>query len=378
MPAARVALVPHSPWLGGAERCVLELAEALGAAGREVHALVPGVERGLLGGALERAGAAVHDVPARWWAREPGARWRGIEARGSARALAALRRVRPDVVLSGSLVAPAGAVAARALGLPHVWWVQEFATRDHGYGLPFGERGTLRLVGALSRRVVVLGEALRAFVVAGGIPAARVAVIAPAPAAGSGPAPASARRGSAHAGLRLVLIGRVRPSKGHWDAVAALARLAADGLHARLDVVGDGELDALRAHARALGVGEGVVLHGGGHEVAPFLDAADVALVPSHCEAFGRVSLEAQSRGLPVVGAASGGTAELLAGGRGLTHAPGDVAGLAAAVARLAGDPALRARVARAGRAHAARFTPARFSRAWLTLLDAAAEPGAR
>ncbi len=173
---------------------------------------------------------------------------------------------------------------------------------------------------------------------------------------------------------RLVLAGRVRPSKGHWEAVGAVAELRARGLRVVLDVAGDGELEALRAHATALGVDEHVVLHGRGHDVEAFLDAADVALTPSRCEAFGRVTAEAQLRGVPVVGAASGGTAELLAGGRGLTHAPGDARGLADAVERLLRNDALRLATARAGWEHARMtLTPERQTAAWLALLDAAA-----
>lgn len=83
----------------------------------------------------------MRDVPARWWAREADAPWRGADLAGARRAARALRALRPDVVVSGSLVHPAGALAAAVLRVPHVWWVQEFATADHGYRLPLGERG---------------------------------------------------------------------------------------------------------------------------------------------------------------------------------------------------------------------------------------------
>jgi hypothetical protein len=53
MAAARLAFVSHSPWMGGAERCLLELARSL-AASREVHVVLPAA--GELRGALEAAG----------------------------------------------------------------------------------------------------------------------------------------------------------------------------------------------------------------------------------------------------------------------------------------------------------------------------------
>ena len=63
-------------------------------------------------------------------------------------------------------------------------------------------------------------------------------------------------------------------------------------------------------------------------------------------EPFGLTIAEAMACGKPVVVAAAGGAAELFTPGHdGLGHPPGDVVGLADAIARLAADPALRARL---------------------------------
>ena len=373
----RVALAVHAPWLGGAERCCLELAAGLVAAGEEVHALVPTPPGPRpLAGELLAAGAVVHDVPGRWWAREPGTPRRGltgIDWAGVRAARGALRAVRPDVVVTGSLVHPTAAVAARTLGLPHVWWVQELGQRDHGYRLALGERGTLRAVAALSRRVVTLSATLARFVREGGVPAGRVRVIPPALAM---PAAAASWDAGDHARpLRLVVCGRVRETKGQGDAVRVVAELATRGVEARLDVVADGELEALRALAASLGVADRVGFHGAVADPVPLLDAADIALTCSRFEAFGRVTAEAQLRGRCVVGAATGGTAELVEDGvTGLTYPPGDVDALADALARLHADPSLHAALARAGWERArASFRPEPFLSAWDAVLERAA-----
>jgi glycosyltransferase involved in cell wall biosynthesis len=69
--------------------------------------------------------------------------------------------------------------------------------------------------------------------------------------------------------------------------------------------------------------------------------------------------------GKPVVVAADGGATELFSPGHdGLGHAPGDAAGLAAAIARLAADPGLRARLgANARRTAVERFSQERYGR---------------
>jgi glycosyltransferase involved in cell wall biosynthesis len=365
MAATRVAFVSHSPWMGGAERCLLELARSL-AATRDVHVLLPAP--GALGQALADAGATTHLAPARWWARDPGMPRRAPDARGAAATLRALGRIRPDVVVSNTLVHPPGALAAAGLRLPHVWWIQEFGDRDHGFRFDLGHRNTLRLVARLSCAVVVASRAVRDHV-REAIPASKLRLVPygvdvpVAPRAASGP-PADPPR--------LAILGRVRPSKGQQDAVLALAALHARGIRAELHVGGDGELAALASLARRAGVERAVHLHGQCEDPLTLLDRADVALTCSRDEAFGRVTVEAMKRGRPVVGAASGGTAELIEDGRtGRTYPPGDPAALAGAVEALLGDDEHRARIAEAGRRFAARtFTADRHAAAFARILD--------
>ncbi len=325
---------------------------------------------------LDAAGVPVRTAPARWWARDPGRPWRGPDLRGAAATARVLRDRPPDLVVSSTVVAPSGALAAAALGIPHLWWVQEFGDRDHGYRFALGRRASLRLVGLLSREVLVPSRAVRDAIV----PAVRSAPVAVLPYAVQVPlsaAPAAVPPGDPP---RIAVLGRVRPSKGQGDAVRALARLRRRD--AVLDIVGDGDeadVAALRALAARLGVTERVLLHGGRPDPVPWLDRADVVVVPSRDEAFGRVAVEAMKRGRAVVGAARAGTSELVRDGEtGRSYVPGDVLGLVAALDGLLADDAERARVARAGWAWAsAAFTPERHVDAFLAHADAAVGPRA-
>jgi phosphatidylinositol alpha 1,6-mannosyltransferase len=68
-------------------------------------------------------------------------------------------------------------------------------------------------------------------------------------------------------------------------------------------------------------------------------------------DTFGQTLQEAAASGLPVVAPAAGGPIDLVRDGvTGLLVAPNDPAALAAAVARLAADPQLRAAQGQAGR----------------------------
>ena len=78
-------------------------------------------------------------------------------------------------------------------------------------------------------------------------------------------------------------------------------------------------------------------------------------------ESFGIVALEAAAAGKPTIASAIGGLADVVVDGEtGLLVSPGDVDGLAAALARLDGDPELRERMGEAARARARQFGPDR------------------
>jgi glycosyltransferase involved in cell wall biosynthesis len=78
----------------------------------------------------------------------------------------------------------------------------------------------------------------------------------------------------------------------------------------------------------------------------------DLFLSPSRYESFGLIFLEAMRQAKPVIGCDVGGMPEIIAAEQtGLLVPPGDAPALAAAILRLARDPALRAAMGKAGRA---------------------------
>ncbi len=133
----------------------------------------------------------------------------------------------------------------------------------------------------------------------------------------------------------------------------AQVRSLAPGM--RLLVVGSGpELPALKALSRRLGVAGECVFQPATSEVASWLRAIDIFVLPSVTEAFSNALLEAMACGCCPVGSRVGGTPELIADEeRGLLFEPGDAADLAAKLARLIAQEGLRRRLAEAAAAFA-------------------------
>jgi glycosyltransferase involved in cell wall biosynthesis len=158
--------------------------------------------------------------------------------------------------------------------------------------------------------------------------------------------------------FEILSVGRAVPKKGYDDLIDALARLPSD-IEWRFRHIGGGrELKALRRRAEAAGVADRVDWLGARPQ-SDVLDAmrrATLFVLASKIAADGdrdglpNVLMEAQSQGLPVVATAVSAIPELIRDGEtGLLTPPGDPAALAAALERLARDPALRARLGRSG-----------------------------
>jgi glycosyltransferase involved in cell wall biosynthesis len=168
---------------------------------------------------------------------------------------------------------------------------------------------------------------------------------------------ARARRDGSDPGDPLIIlsIGRKVEKKGYGDLLDALARLPRD-LHWRFEHVGSGELgDTLKAQAERLGIASRCTWLGAQPQKGVFAAyaRADLFVLASKKAQDGdqdglpNVLMEAAQQGLPVVSTHAAAIAEFIADGdSGVLVDPAAPAQLAAALEKLARDPALRARLA--------------------------------
>ncbi|GAB4445338.1 MAG: glycosyltransferase family 1 protein [Chloroflexi bacterium OHK40] len=144
----------------------------------------------------------------------------------------------------------------------------------------------------------------------------------------------------------LLYVGRIAAEK-RVDLLPDALRGLPD---ARLVLVGDGPYRA-ELERRCAGLPVHFTGYLKGQALATAYASADAFVFPSDTDTFGQVIQEAMASGLPVVGARSGGTLDLVHEGRNGRHfAPGVASDLRARLDELLVDPVLRRAMGRAGR----------------------------
>lgn len=360
----RIAIVGPFFWpqLEGVEKVMLNHARHLTRRGHEVHVVTSGLQypRGAFTGlpAQEmREGFTIHRM--RVLMRAPN--WRffylsngGFLIRGIG---ATLRRINPDILHAHQIAAPAWAFAA-------AWYAHTrgraffYSPHHHPDAVP-GQRFRNLILHGLNR--LPLGIARRIFHLTRNdyepfareyphLPRARFAVLpngvdpprlAPVP-----PGPGT---------LRLLFVGRVDDRRKGFDLLRrAFAETRKPGWV--LSVIGRVS-DATRASLVAeFGPAVRVLGPVDEAELERAYAACDIFVMPSRYEGFGMPYVEAMRYGAAVIGTAVGGVPEVVPPGTGVLLPVDDGAGLAAALTRLAADPAERARLGAAGCAWSERF----------------------
>jgi glycosyltransferase involved in cell wall biosynthesis len=170
----------------------------------------------------------------------------------------------------------------------------------------------------------------------------------------------------------VAIVGRLQPWKNQDQVIRAVARLRKTGSKVHLLVVGGDAHDLsprypaeLRRLASEIGVASAVTFTGQVADARPYYRIMDVVVNASRPEPFGIVILEAMAAGVPVVAVDDGGPREILDNGAaGVLVASESERDLAAGIARLMDDDALRARLSEVGRRRIATvFSAARMTR---------------
>lgn len=340
----------------GLDRVLAATVSALVGRGMDVCCLIdsenPG--NGWVSAQLAGAGVQFRKTPLAFLSRRRVSRTRHLLRTGLtwARATPALVRecrVADLVYVNGLTLAPA-AFAARLSRRPVLWHVHEIV----------GGTWLLRFVVPLLSNVQVcvsgavaasLGLARRpsCHVVHNGVTQAADAL--------------AQREPSPSQPVEVGIVARVNRWKGHHFLAAAWERVAAEGLPARLHVVGGAHPDdpaamtEFRGTMRCLADSGSVVFHGEVASARDIMSSLDILVAPSiRPDPFPLSVIEGMSAGLAVVATAVGGHPEAIVDGvSGVLIAPDDVAALHDALVELIRDQNRRRTLGAAARTRALR-----------------------
>jgi glycosyltransferase involved in cell wall biosynthesis len=302
----------------------------------------------------------------------PGEEWRAVLPRGGADALpagvSAVRSRVPGRLLHGSAAfagrprldrlaggadvvwAPSPAPLARSRDVPFVLTVHDLSWELRPGDFTAYERAWHRVarpraLAAGAALVMVDAEATRTLLAdRWDVDPGSVRVVRPGVERPAAPVPAAevaavlARHGLG--GRYLLFVGALEPRKGVDVLARAFAAARRAGLDAELAIAGEGRLGGELE-------GSGVRRLGrvGGGDLGALYAGALALVLPSHLEGFGFTPLEAAAHGTPAVASDLPVLRESLGDEGAVWVAPGDEAGLADALARIAGDEDLRDRV---------------------------------
>jgi UDP-N-acetylmuramyl pentapeptide phosphotransferase/UDP-N-acetylglucosamine-1-phosphate transferase/glycosyltransferase involved in cell wall biosynthesis len=162
--------------------------------------------------------------------------------------------------------------------------------------------------------------------------------------------------GTAPGEILLTFVGRLVQIKRVDVLLRAVARARQLGAPVRLAIVGDGERRAeLEGLAAELSITDCVNFAGYRADVTRVAAASDIAVLSSDNEGTPVSLIEAGAAGCPAVSTAVGGVRDVVTPDSGMLVERGDAEGLGTAIARLAADPAQRARMGGRARDHTAR-----------------------
>jgi glycosyltransferase involved in cell wall biosynthesis len=204
------------------------------------------------------------------------------------------------------------------------------------------ERHQRRVGRMLSKldRLIVLSSSWRDFFVSIGVSPEKVDIV------NNITEPAGREKVAREAGgpVQLLFLGEIGPRKGVFDLLQAMALLqgAAPG-KARLEIGGNKNEEALEEAIRSQELADCVHFNGfvAGDRKKELLNRAEVFVLPSYHEGLPVSILEAMSYGCAIISTPVGGIPEVVRE-NGILVRPGDVEGIAAAIARCADESVCR------------------------------------
>lgn len=220
-----------------------------------------------------------------------------------------------DLIHTNSSAVNVGALAAKISKIPHIWHIREFLKEDYNLEFKSGWKKSVDFINNNSDVVIAISDKIaekykndvekgKLRTIYNGISLKDVYLTREA---------VSNQLNQ----VVLLLVGVIIPNKGQEEAILAVKKLVDEGFtNVVLNIVGDGDYKpTLEIMVVELNLKNNIKFLGYISDVNEVRANSNIALMCSKAEAFGRTTIEAMLAKLPVVGANSGATSELIING---------------------------------------------------------------
>lgn len=313
----RILFVTHYSSLYGANRSLLNLLDGISLFDIEPYVIIP--EPGDIEKELERRNIQYEIIPITPWVsnRETNIRRMVSYAISIYRSVKLIdpyiKKWKIQLIYTNSSITPVGRILALINKLPHIWHLREFGKLDFDKYFVFPENISMALIRS-SDGIICISESIKKFYFSDNYLKPKTIYNGIASKTDFDKYKEEFKnKGNLY--FTFSIIGVIRPSKGQETAIKAISDLTKMGLTTRLNIVGDGDpnyIEYCKKLVFDLGIEKFVNFTGYIKDPYSVLSITDCFLMCSKNEAFGRVTAEAMSACVPVIGNKSGGTTEII------------------------------------------------------------------
>lgn len=237
---------------------------------------------------------------------------------------------KPDIVHINALTAGCGSLAAKRLNIPLVWHIREFVTDD--LGKKFWQEATVMHRLAQADCAIAISQTVRERFMKKSASANIVAIYNGIDQTCYNKL--EYREILSKSEIKVMVAGRIVAEKGQKEVIEAISILRKQGYtQIKLDLVGGYTetefVKSLRSYIERENLETIVNFCGNRNNMAETFNSADIVVVSSKFEAFGRVTVEAMMAATLVIGADTAGTKELIGSAYGLLYHQGNAVNLA-------------------------------------------------
>lgn len=371
MPAEIVFLSHVYEITGGAEKALIEMIEYLHKCGRTMHIIVG--NEGTFSRHLKQLGVAYSVIYLPFWAHggdDPlPFQFSSLNppVNTCLQLVELLDVVKPKLCVTNTIVVPWLAYASAINDIPHAWMIHEIGSAGLNLRYATGEDQTLRSIDTFSDAIFYNSIHTKQHYSPRFSKKTPTGIVYPG---GSNIPKDKIKDPYRPHFYKLVSVGQIKPQKGQFDSVRATKALIDAGIDAELILLGELEntkyCQEISEYIKKHKFASHIKLLGHQPNPTAYVRHANVAIVSSVNDAFGRVTVEAMLTKTPVVAAASAGSLEIIKNGEtGLFYSPGDVKQLVSQLRYLAENTTEAKKLAVNAHRHAktsysdeARFTP--------------------